>query len=184
MSWWNLDNPNEPVVQSEATQAHFSADGSTLVSAHNNGMTVIWDTITWKERNRLQLAERSPGTRMELSQNGSLLAVTHGFQDYENIISLWNTARGEEVGTLSGHKQGIWSLAFSPDGKTLASSGSERNIRLWNVATRSELLTIKSQDTALTELAFSPDGRILMSNSPGFLSAPKIRIFRSLAPAQ
>ena len=134
MSWWNLENPDEPVVRSKASRVHFSADGSTLVSAHNDGSTTIWDAHGYRERNRIQLAERSPGTRLVLSHNGSLLAATHGFQDYENIISLWDTETGEEVGTLNGHKQGIWSLVFSPDGKTLASSGSERNIRLWNIS--------------------------------------------------
>jgi eukaryotic-like serine/threonine-protein kinase len=184
MSWWNLESPEEPVIRSEASRVYFSADGSTMVSAHNDGTTIIWDVTTRTERTRLQLAERSPGTRMALSHNGSQLAATHGFQDYENIISLWDTASGEEVGTLSGHKQAIWSLAFSPDGKTLASTGSERSIRLWNIATLSELLTIKGQGTAFAELAFSPDGKVLMTNSPGFLSEPEIRFFRTWAPPQ
>lgn len=179
MAWWEVAHPAEAIVRSEATRAHFSGDGTILVSAHDDGTTIIWDTTTRKERSRLHLMQRSLSSRMELSKDGCLLAVTHGFQDYENIISLWDVTTGHEIGTFNGHKQGIWSLAFSPDGKTLASSGSERNIRLWNIATRSELLTIQDPGAAFTDLTFSPNGEVLMSSSPGFLSAPKIRVYRS-----
>lgn len=179
MSWWDLEQPDKPILQSKASLAHFSADGSTLIVSHDDGSLIVWDTVTRKERNHLKLEATSSGTRMALSKDGGLLAVTHGFQDYENAISLWDTASGEEVGTLKGHKQGIWSLAFSPDGRTLASSGGGGIVRLWNIATQSELLTIRELGTAMTSLTFSPDGKVLMTSSPSFLSDPKIRFFRS-----
>ena len=179
LSVWNLQNLETPIMQSPASSAHFSSDGSTLVIVQNDGTTTILDAQTFQDRARFQLTERSPGSRMALSPDGKLLAATRGFQDYENIISLRDTASGEEIGILSGHKQGIWSLAFSPDGKTLASSGSERTIRLWNIATKSELLTIKGLSTTLTDLNFSPNGETLISRTPGFFSEPKIRLFRA-----
>ena len=179
MSWWDLEEPDKPILQSEASLAHFSADGSTLLVCDANGAVVVWNTFTRKERNQFKFEATSSGTRMALSEDGSLLAVTHGFQDYENAISLWDTASGKRVGTLKGHKQGIWSLAFSPDGRTLASSGGGGNVRLWNIATLSELLTIRKLGTAMTKLTFSPDGKVLMTSLPSFLSDPKIRLFRS-----
>ena len=179
MSWWDLEEPDKPILQSEASLAHFSADGSTLLVCDANGAVVVWNTFTRKERNQFKFEATSFGTRMALSEDGSLLAVTHGFQDYENAISLWDTASGKRVGTLKGHKQGIWSLAFSPDGRTLASSGGGGNVRLWNIATLSELLTIRKLGTAMTKLTFSPDGKVLMTSLPSFLSDPKIHLFRS-----
>jgi len=181
MSWWDLKNTDNPIMKSKASLAHFSADGSSLAGFQNDGFVIIWDTATRKERNRLKLEASSLGTRIALSEDGSLLAVTHGFQDYENAISLWDTVSGEKLGTLKGHKQGIWSLAFSPDGRTLASSGGGGIVRLWNIATQSELLTIRELGTAMTDLTFSPDGKVLMTSSPSFLSDPKIRFFRSSA---
>ncbi|MFT6181737.1 MAG: serine/threonine protein kinase/WD40 repeat protein [Paracoccaceae bacterium] len=179
MSWWDLADSDKPILQSKASLAHFSADGSTLIVSHDNGSLVVWDTVTRKERSHLKIEPTSSGTRMALSRDGSLLAVTHGFQDYENAITLWDTVSSKEVGTLKGHKQGIWSIAFSPDGRTLASSGGGGIVRLWNIATQSELLTIRELGTAMTHLTFSPDGKVLMTSSPSFLSDPKIRFFRS-----
>jgi serine/threonine protein kinase/WD40 repeat protein len=184
MAWWDLENPGEPPIRIEASRVSFSADASTLVGIDRQGNALIWDSRTREVRNRLQLGETSAGTRLALSGDGSLLAVSHGFRDYQNTISLWNTVNGEGVGSLNGHKQAIWSLAFSPDGRTLASSGGERIIRLWNISTRSELLMLKEPGSAFADLSFTPDGRFLISSSPSFASSPMIRIFRSLSPAR
>ena len=181
MSWWDLQETAQLILQSKASLAQFSGDGSTLVCSLDEGSVVVRDAFTQNERKRFKLEATSSGTRIALSKDGSLLAVTHGFQDYENTISLWDTVTGKEIGTLNGHKQGIWSLAFSPDGRTLASSGGGGIVRLWNIATRSELLTIRELGTAMTNLTFSPDGKILMTSSPGFLPDPKMRFFRSSA---
>ena len=54
------------------------------------------------------------------------------------------------------------SLAFSPDGKTLASASDDSTLKLWNVATQQELLTIRRLGGALRGLTFSPDGQWLV----------------------
>ena len=55
-------------------------------------------------------------------------------------VRLWNTATGELVGLLAGPRETIRALAWSPDGKTLATSSGPK-VKLWNVATRQELTT-------------------------------------------
>jgi WD40 repeat protein/energy-coupling factor transporter ATP-binding protein EcfA2 len=53
-------------------------------------------------------------------------------------ILLWNAETGERLGMLAGHDGQVLSLAFSPDGETLVSSGSDKTLRFWNVRTRRE----------------------------------------------
>ena len=48
-------------------------------------------------------------------------------------IGLWNVATGRELARLAGHERAVNSVAFSPDGKTLASGSSEKSVRLWEV---------------------------------------------------
>ena len=66
--------------------------------------------------------------------------------------------------TLTGHRDSVLSVAFSPDGQTLASGGL-KDIRLWNLATGKELRTIWGHRDAVLSVAFSPDGQTLASGS-------------------
>jgi WD40 repeat protein len=60
--------------------------------------------------------------------------------------------------TLSGHAAPVWGVAFSPDGKTLASV-SRRNAKLWDLTTGKEAATLEDGSAAFMSVAFSPDGK-------------------------
>ena len=59
------------------------------------------------------------------------------------------------------HKEGVNSVAFSPDGKTLASGSNDKTIKLWDVETGQELTTLNGPDCEVSSVAFSPDGKTL-----------------------
>ena len=67
------------------------------------------------------------------------------------------------VKTLQGHTHQVWSIAFSPDGKTIASSGDEQIIRLWNVETGRCYNTLKGHTHRVSSITFSPDGKTIAS---------------------
>ena len=70
-----------------------------------------------------------------------------------------------ERAMLKGHTAGIWSVAFSPDGKTLASGARDGEIKLWDTLTVRERVTLEGHSGPVAELAFSPDGKTLASGS-------------------
>src|SRR5437870_11802505 len=67
--------------------------------------------------------------------------------------------------TLRGHDNAIYSLAFSPDGKRLASVSADQTVRLWNVEKGQEDRALKGHTNQVLRVAFSPDGARLASAS-------------------
>ncbi|MEH2189636.1 MAG: ribosome assembly protein 4, partial [Nostoc sp.] len=73
--------------------------------------------------------------------------------------------RAFEVNTLEGHSSTVYSVGFSPDGKTLASGSSDNTIKLWDVSTGKAIKTLTGHSSRVYSVGFSPDGKTLASGS-------------------
>ena len=80
-------------------------------------------------------------------------------------VVLWDTTTGQQIGELKAHGKGVTQVAFSRDGRFLASSSSDNTIKIWDVAARRELRTLTGHTTNIDSIDFSPDGRLLASAS-------------------
>ncbi|HVS72085.1 MAG TPA: hypothetical protein VHQ47_12590 [Phycisphaerae bacterium] len=74
-------------------------------------------------------------------------------------------AAEEGMVSLKGHTDGITALAFSPDGKLLASGSGDRTIIIWDVHSGKQLHRLEGHEAAITSLNFSPDGKYLVSSA-------------------
>ena len=87
---------------------------------------------------------------------------------WDKTIKLWDVNCRKDckpLTTLTGHGNGVQSVAFSPDGRTLASAGADGLIKLWEMRSSKELATLNGGN--VWSVAFSPDGRILASGGGG-----------------
>lgn len=169
-----------PVIATAAppvvTAVTYSPDGSAVVFGNQRGLN-LFEVASGKscgvvatarvtalafnrESNILALATTVPGKAGELH----LLPVLGG-------IERVGDARGKQ---FLAHKDAIYALAFSPDGKTIATAGYDRVIHLWDVPEVEGMvikdqkqngprLTLKDHSDAVYSLSFHPDGKLLAS---------------------
>lgn len=78
-------------------------------------------------------------------------------------IWLYDTEPYQKVALFTGHTKEVLTLAFSPDGNTLASGGHDESVRLWDVVTGENIWTRTGPGLGIYSVAFSPDGSTLAS---------------------
>ncbi|WP_017715215.1 WD40 repeat domain-containing serine/threonine-protein kinase [Kamptonema formosum] len=83
----------------------------------------------------------------------------------DNTIKIWNLDTGTLQKTLTGHTDWVFSVAISPDGKTLVSSSRDNTIKIWNLETGTLQKTLTGHTDWVNSVAISPDGKTLVSGS-------------------
>jgi WD40 repeat protein len=155
------------VVRSAETPAvfvAFSPDGRTLLTAALAYLPGIphkvrrWETAGGKELEGLKLRGEGEWLFACLSPDGRTIA---GLGVHDTVVRLYDAASGRPRFPAAGHTRMALAVAFSPDGKRLASAGDDRVVRVWDLAAGKEVLSLEGHVDSVRGVAFSPDGKLL-----------------------
>jgi WD40 repeat protein len=145
------------------TAVAFSADGKLLASGAY-GRVVIWDLVAAKP---VKVLTNVLGAVNDLrfSPDGKLLAVGGGQPSARGDLRLYQVSDWKLLAALGEHGDVVSSLAFTLDGKLLASGSYDKTVRVWDVASQKTVQTLTGHSDFVYSVAFSPDGKWLYSAS-------------------
>ncbi|GAA0553220.1 WD40 repeat domain-containing serine/threonine protein kinase [Actinomadura livida] len=139
----------------------FRKNGKSLISGQWDGSVRLWNVASRSSSIIVPAPDGSGG--IAVSPDGTMVARSEGKK-----IRLSDVAEKRTARVLSGHTESVGSVAFSQDGKLLASSSTlSDTVRIWDVASGRSLRDIPSEPLAIfaDDLAFAPDGRTLAKSN-------------------
>ncbi len=146
-------------------QIHFSPDGSKLAVSTSIGIWVH-DPHTGKELDLLRRSHIARPYIFAFSPDGKTIASTSWGKPKRtsgrgiNGVEVWDVTTGEDKTILIGHTMRVNSIAYAPDGETIATGGwhYDNTVRLWHAQTGQNISTSRMQTKWGTCVIFSPDG--------------------------
>jgi WD40 repeat protein len=191
MVWDTSARPEAAVIDgmSEVVRTlGFTPDGKTLLTGGGGpgsdldqpvyGEVRMWDVASRGELATLQTAISDTITSLAYSADGQTLVagVSRGAATGRpGLVKVWDVATRKVRAVLKGHSGPVWSVAISPDGRTLATGEGDPltftsqpgELKLWDLATGQLRTTLTVEEGAVNSVAFSPDGKLVAAGMTG-----------------
>jgi WD40 repeat protein len=161
-----IDTKTDSVVRQNSISVDFS---NSVVLSRDKQLLAIGDSGSAKLLNvsdgkEVKIDSELPITcGCDFSRDSSLLAIQDFFDD--ETVKIVDVGTKQPVMRLEAHPGKIKALAFSPDGRILASGGEDRIVRLWDAQTGSLVHALAGHAKRVGVVAFTPDGKLLVSAS-------------------
>jgi WD40 repeat protein len=133
-----------------------SADGEQIAFGDTSPAVWLWKVVSGQPRELVRVSDIC--SCLAIAPDGATLAVVDSAR-----VLLLDTDGGQLLATLSGRGKGFDRLAFSPDGRQLATSAQDFTVRIWDCPSGRERYCVWKHRMRVLALAFSPDGKTLAS---------------------
>jgi WD40 repeat protein len=132
-------------------------DGQTMISGSNDETIRIWSCNTRQLIAPIDAGK--PVYAVALCKDG-LIAAGVG-----NNVCIFDIETRQRIVSMRGHRDNVWTVAFSPDGSRIVSGSADTTIRIWDVQTGKEMHRLNGHTRGVNSVAFSPDSQWITSAS-------------------
>ncbi|KAL8746946.1 MAG: hypothetical protein Q9190_001108 [Brigantiaea leucoxantha] len=141
---------------------HSSSSEATVLNSLRNPLdhSDFEPSASWSTQDQISTHERYTSTAVTAERATTLPNEARVSRSEQVASKHWNVQR-----QLKGHQASIRAVAFSPDGKQIASGSYDRTVKLWDSATGAAGYTLKGHSNWVRAVAFSPDGKQIASGS-------------------
>jgi WD40 repeat protein len=156
------------------TVGRFLPDGLTAMTGHESGLVRFWEVKPGVDQQTAAEARIlnghgngvtevifSPDGRFAVSAGGDVRSGT--VVPGDNGLILWDLETGEIVRRYEGHEAVVWSLAFSPDGRLVASGAQDESVILWDVESGEQVQRWDELGENVMALSFTPSGNAVLA---------------------
>jgi WD40 repeat protein len=141
----------------------YSSDGKHLFTGGGDHVVRLWERESGRVL-RTFVGHGDAILTIALSLDGKRLVTAGGdpwvyAKALDCTIRIWDVATARELLRLTGHRQTVFSVALSPDGRRLVSGGGDQTIRQWDLESGREIRRLGESSDLIFGVAYSPDGR-------------------------
>ena len=156
---WDLTSMQELNSYNNVSSPAFSPDGLTIATLDFAGHCQIWNLADKQPAKRLRTRAALSFSDVEFSPDGKLIVATgQNISQAENsVLVFWDALTGQEKSTLKLESDAL-TLAFSPNGRVLATGELSGVVTLWDVSSFKVLKHFNTNDGEVNAIRFSPDG--------------------------
>src|SRR5262249_15224891 len=137
----------------------FPPAGARIAGSRDNAIHVL--AATDGKEIRAWPVAGTGGLCYAVSRDSRRLVTGSDFPD--NAIRLWDLDTGALLALMTGHRNRVISVAFSPDGRRIASASQDQTVRVWDAAGGKPIATLQGHTSCAIQALFSPDGTRLVS---------------------